>query len=486
MRQLKSISTLSACLLAGVLQTFSLAPWDFWPLGLVSIVILLQTLSGMSPRQAFWHGWVFGLGLFGSGASWVYVSIHDYGHAAPALASALTALFVLFIAFFPALTFGAFNTWAKRCLITRPLSLALGFTGLWIIGDWFRTWFLTGFPWLFLGYGHLHSPLAGWIPVVGVYGVTLFSTLCAALLWVLTTHRQRALSRCQMGGIGGVILSLGVGGILLNQMDWTSPVGEPQRVVLVQGNIPQNLKWQAGYQQKSLQVYSDLSATWWGHDIIVWPETAIPIVKDFAQPFLDEFGKLAREFSTSFISGLPYREQDAASGDYRYYNSIISIGNGQGMYHKQKLVPFGEFVPLEGLLRGVIQFFDLPMSSFSVGPVDQPGLQAGALTIAPYICYEVVYPDFVQASASRADLLLTISNDSWFGDSLGPLQHLQMAQYRAKENGRFMLRGTNNGISAIIDARGDIQAQSPQFEARVLQGEARAMTGLTPFAITGS
>ncbi len=185
---------------------------------------------------------------------------------------------------------------------------------------------------------------------------------------------------------------------------------------------------------------------------------------------------------TTLITGIPFRPE----GQQRYHNSIMALGSGEGVYLKQRLVPFGEYVPLEEQLRGLISFFDLPMSAFSPGPADQPPLRAGAFRIAPFICYEVVYPDLVASGARNADLLITISNDSWFGNSIGPLQHLQMAQMRALENGRYMIRGTNNGISAIIDHRGRITARTGQFVEESLSGKVEVMLGETPFSSFGS
>ncbi|MCP5161547.1 MAG: apolipoprotein N-acyltransferase [Hahellaceae bacterium] len=476
--------------LAGLMQTASLAPWDYWPLGLLSITLLLYCIHSLTIKQSFWHGWLFGLGLFGSGTSWVYVSIHEYGYASPPLAVALTGLFVAAIAFFPAITLALYKIWANRfasksTLGLAPAGLALGFCAIWMFGDLFRTWFLNGFPWAFLGYGHLDSPLAGWIPVTGVYGVTFFATLGGSALWTLSQIKNQQ-TRTSTSLFIALVASIYGGGLALKDYAWSTPSGPTETVAIVQGNIPQKLKWEANYQQKSLSIYSELSAPFWSENIVIWPETAIPLVQDLARPFIDQIAAITKEHQTTFISGIPYREKDPATQKYRYHNSIISTGNGSGEYHKQKLVPFGEFVPLESLLRGLIEFFNLPMSSFSVGPEEQSPLVANGIKVAPYICYEVVYPDFVQRSASQADLLVTISNDSWFGDTLGPIQHLEMAQYRAKENGRYMIRSTNNGISAIINPRGEITRRSPQFERMVLKGEVQPMQGYTPYARAGS
>jgi apolipoprotein N-acyltransferase len=270
-------------------------------------------------------------------------------------------------------------------------------------------------------------------------------------------------------------------------------------VALVQGNIPQQLKWSPQHRQQIIEHYLSLSAPLLnnipnsGNQLIVWPETAIPLLYDIALPRLASFEQTLQQTQTGLISGIPYRTPATAANPVRFHNSIMGLGTAEGLYHKQRLVPFGEYVPLESWLRGLIDFFNLPMSSFSLGPANQPPLllqqrqhPGNPIRISAYICYEIVYPDLVASTARNSDLLLTISNDSWFGDSLAPQQHLQMARMRALENGRFLIRSTNNGISALINARGEITHQGSQFVVDIVQGEVLAMTGTTPFGRWGS
>lgn len=468
---------------AGILQTLALAPYDFWILGILSITALMFGLKRIPSHRGALAGWLFGLGLFGSGASWVYISIHTYGAASVPLAGFLTILFVAGLALFPALIF-----WLLRRYVPEPdTTFSLFFVGIWILGDYFRSFFLTGFPWLYLGYGHLQSPLAGWAPITGVHGLSMITLLSGASIYLLI---QAARSKSWMRAIGTstITLALWISGGILQPIDWTTSVNtDPLSVALIQGNIPQNEKWKPEYRAKSLAIYESLSEPYWANtDIILWPETAIPILLDQAYPYLKEMAERGLKDKTTLISGIPYRGPSTYSTDIVFHNSIVAMGTGSGLYHKQKLVPFGEYVPLEQQLRGLIQFFDLPMSNFAKGPEQQPLLTARDATIASYICYEVVYPDFAAELAAQAQLLLTISNDSWFGTSIGPLQHLQMAQMRALENQRYMIRGTNNGVSAIIDDRGRMIEQSPQFERVSLRGEVRLKEGLTPFQIWGS
>ena len=269
---------------------------------------------------------------------------------------------------------------------------------------------------------------------------------------------------------------------MLKPIEWVVKASEkPLEVVIYQPNVPQEHKWDRDWYQPTLRQLRTASEPHYGADILIWPEAAIPNFYQRARDFLDPIAQRAAATETTVFTGVPFQ---AVQGE-GYYNSVVALGQGAGVYHKQHLVPFGEYVPLESVLRGMIAFFDLPMSAFSAGPADQPPLRAGAYRVAPYVCYEVVYPEMVARSARNADLLLTVSNDSWFGKSIGPLQHLQMAQMRALENGRYMIRGTNNGVSAIIDHRGRIVARSEQYVETTLKGQVDVMLGNTPFGSFG-
>jgi len=481
-------------LVAGAMQTLAIAPFDFWILGPLSIALILYITNGLSNSQlntsnakhknhGHIYGGLFGLGLFGSGASWIYVSIHTYGYASPALAAVLTLAFVLVLSAFPALVFWLyFKLKDSSNSKYNQFINAILFLCLWVLGDAFRTEFLTGFPWLFLGYGHLHSPLSGWIPVIGVYGLTLITVATGIGIALIINHTPKQLK------LGAIIFitATWLTGLGLNQINWSQTEGKQLSVALVQLNIPQELKWQPAQRRKTLKLLEKLTREYWQNDLIIWPETAIPLLYNQAQPFLNKMSALASAHDSNIISGIPYRGINKETGQTTVHNSITSIGAGSGIYHKQKLVPFGEYVPLQDILRGLIAFFDLPMSDFRKGPENQALLESQGLLVAPFICYEVVYPDFVATNAINADYLLTISNDSWFGNSLGPLQHLEMAQMRAAENSRYMVRGTNNGISAIIDERGNIMSQSEQFIETVLESKIQIRSGRTPFSLTGS
>ncbi len=459
----------------GACTTLALAPLDIWPLAIVAIALFYLGMRGLSPRQALLRGWLYGLGLFLSGTSWVYVSIHDYGAASPALAGLLTFGFCAGLALLFALTGWLWVRWLRRD--DSPIADALAFAALWLAQEAFRGWFLTGFPWLYVGYSQLHGPLAGLAPIGGVWLLSLVLALSAALLVNLARLRH---DKVQLAAGAALLLAPWLAGLGLSGHAWTAASGEPLKVAALQGNVEQNLKWDPAQLDAQLALYRDMTLSSRPADLIVWPETAVPVLKEFAEGYLSVMGRVAADRDAALITGVPVRQANER-GEKRYYNAITVTGWGEGTYLKQRLVPFGEYVPLQDMLRGLIAFFDLPMSDFARGPADQPPLQAKGLRIAPFICYEVVYPEFAADLAARSDLLLTVSNDTWFGTSIGPLQHLQMAQMRALESGRWMIRATNNGVTALIDPQGRITAQIPQFQQAVLYGDVQPMQGLTPY-----
>jgi apolipoprotein N-acyltransferase len=460
---------------SGALITLSLAPFEFWPAGVFSLILLHRLLDRVDARAAALRGWLFGAGLFLSGASWIYVSIHDYGAASVGLAGFLTGSFCLLLALMHAMLGYGYVRWVRE----TPAGRWLGFAAWWVLWEWVRYWLLTGFPWLYVGYAHLTTPLSGLAPLAGVLGISFVVALSAAALTLLLQNIRNLIPL-------SASIALWLIAAALQPVQWTTPENQRATVALVQANIPQAMKWDPQQFRDTLDTYSSLSAPYWQQaDIVFWPEAAIPAFYDRAQSFFDTHAQQAQRYGHALIAGVPFRtEPTAAQPEGGIYNSAIALGNGGGVYHKQHLVPFGEYVPLESQLRGLIQFFNLPMSDFYAGPAGQPPLRAGALTFAPYICYEVVYGDLVRHA--RADVLLTLSNDAWFGHSIGPLQHLQMAQMRALELGRYMVRATGNGVTALIDEKGRITARAPQFERTVLTGEVQGFSGLTPFARFGS
>ena len=492
-------------LIAGAIFPLSLAPFNFWPAALISVGLLFQLSKTDSPFKASQLGFMYGLGFFGTGVSWVYVSINQFGGASPLLAGFLTLIFSAGLALLFAVQSYLF---ARLTGPSATLKFA-AFPALWVLFEWLRSWLLSGFPWLYVGYAGLESPLAGWVPIIGVYGCSLLIVFSAAALSNLlpqsfsqfisapktatagTADSDKATPRNPTHQLTWLLVAIipWVSGFALQQVQWvkSAPGSSEIKVALVQGNIAQLEKWKPHNLPAILQRYQRATLELPQQEIILWPESAIPQFVHNVEPFLEKMRQQLPENST-LITGLLEAVPTDKQG-YQIYNSVLALqqqypNQPHQIYHKRKLVPFGEFVPLENYLRGLIEFFNLPMSKFSVGNPEQPLLNAGELTLLPLLCYEIAYPKL--ALEKSADLIITISNDSWFGNSIGPLQHLQMAQFRALEIGRYLIRATNNGVSAIVDHKGRILKKTEQFKLQVLTGQVKKMTGETPYFRYGS
>lgn len=471
---LSRAQTFLALFASGALMPLALAPFSIWPIAILSTGLLFWTMENQTPKQALVKAAVFGFGLFFAGVSWVYISIHDHGFISAPVAFAGTILFCLFLALIFATPF------ALSAIIPQtPLALGFGLPAIWVISEWIRGWIFTGFPWLYSGYAHTETWLSGWAPIGGVMWLSFLSALAAALLSQLSQkHRnQRSVKLVSLAIITAI-----VSGYFLQQVNWTSPTGKNLSVVLVQPNTDQHKKWTSTERQGILQQLQAQTQPHWGADIIIWPEAAIPATPQYVGAFLNDIDRQAKVNQTALLTGIPVYDSQRKA----YFNSVITLGMAQGQYDKTRLVPFGEYVPIESVLRGLIRFFNLPMSSFSLGEADQPLLDIAGEKVATAICYEIVYPNLVADMAKEATMLLTVSNDAWFGNSIAPRQHMQMARMRALENAKPMMRGTNNGVTALVDHRGDISAAIEQFSAGELSGYIAPRTGQTIFSQTGS
>lgn len=463
-------------MLAGALVHFSMAPYTLWPLAIICPWLLGLSLYRSTPSGDFWRALSFNLGLCGAGVSWIYVSISQYGSTTPAIAALLMALFIGGIAFI-----FSWPYWlCARFFRANRYALVLGFPAVFVLGEWMRSWLFTGFPWLYLGYGLMETPLLGWAPVLGVFGISLLSLLASGCLGLAFITLLRDKNRRQAFIWLIVALIPGLAGRALLPLHWTHTSEKPISIGMVQPNIPQEEKWDPLYYAQNIKILRELTEPLWGKDWIIWPEAAIPFLYHDAQPFLEQIDLTAKRFNSVFISGIIF---DDIKQD-KYYNSILARGaGGSGLYFKQRLVPFGEYVPFEEQLRGLIGFFDLPVSIINVGPEQQNGLKARNLLISPAVCYEIAYPDLVARRAKDSNILLTISNDAWFADSIGPLQHFQIARMRAAETRRYVVRATNTGMSGIIDPYGKVQVVGERYKPIALSGEAVAVEGLTPYMV---
>ena len=463
---------------AGALFPLALAPLYWWPIAIPCIAVLFYKLQHQTVLQALVKTAVFAFAMYFAGVSWVYVSIHDHGFIAAPLALLATALFCLFLALLFALPF------ALSALIPQhPAAWLTGLPAIWVLSEWFRSWAFTGFPWLYAGYIHTESWLSGWAPIGGVMWLSFITALAAATLAQIAQSKRDAWRIHRSVKVSAfVILLIAVSGYFLQFISWTKETGKTLSVVLIQPNTDQNKKWSPADRQSIFDQLQGQTEAYWGADLIIWPEAAIPATPQRASEFLGYIDRLAKVNQTALLTGIP--TYNLRNGNY--YNSVLALGTASGQYDKTRLVPFGEYVPLEGTLRGLIRFFDLPMSSFSLGEREQPPLRVAGEAMATAICYEIVYPDLVARISRDATLLLTVSNDAWFGRSFAPQQHMQMARMRAIENAKPMLRGTSNGVTAIVDYRGRVVKQIAQFSAGELSGNIAPRAGKTVFSQTGS
>ncbi|PNP98675.1 apolipoprotein N-acyltransferase [Moraxella sp. RCAD0137] len=464
-----------ACLLAlfaGAIFSLALAPYYLFPIAIISPMVLYVLLLGAkNPRQAFWLGESYGFGVWAVGAFWLYHSIHNYGGVPAWAAVMLIGVMALIMGLFHAVMAWVFARFTAR----QPLA----FAGLWVVQEWAKTWLLTGFPWLFVGYAFTDvSWLNGIAAVTGVFGLSFLAVLLAAALVELL--RRKA-------GYFAIAMSLWMVTLSISLIDfaWTKPTGQTTSVSLIQGNIPQDLKWQEGAGIQTLGIYAGLSQSEWGRDIVIWPEAAIPMFQDEAQAQIDAIAKQAAQAGSAWMTGILYR--DSQDGATQLYNSVLLTDQAtSGIYHKQQLVPFGEYIPMGGLLDVLPGLEGMQgLASLSRGDAHQAPLSAKDQRVGVAICYEVAYPDTTRRNAIGTDFLLTVSNDAWFGTSAGPMQHLQMVQMRSLETGRYFVRATNNGVTAIINDKGQVISSLPQFERAVLRGDVPSMTGKTPFMIFG-
>ncbi|MHB1143686.1 MAG: apolipoprotein N-acyltransferase [Thiobacillus sp.] len=472
-----SFPVLLLALFAGALAVAGFAPLGVWPLPALSLAVLFSLLSRTaSVRAGFLIGLVWGLGFFMAGVSWVFVSLSVYGGMATWLAALATFLFCAFLALFPAAVGALQARWpvppGLRLLVLIPLA--------WGVTEWVRGWIFTGFPWLVMGYSQVPaSPLAGYAPLAGVYGVSFLLALIAALLAWSVTARGRLVQRAWAAV---AIMALGVGGQALRGIGWTTPDGAPTTVALLQGNIPQDMKWQPEKTLATLESYARMIAASPAR-LIVLPETALPLFEaDLPDVYRDGLISIGRAHGGDILAGLPTGSLQGA-----YYNSVISLGSAPSQrYHKVHLVPFGETIPLKAVWGWVIEVLHIPLSDFARGAIDQRPLAIGGQRVAANICYEDAFGEEIIRQLPEASVLVNVSNLAWFGDSFAPWQHAQMSQMRALETGRMMLRATNTGVTAIIDAKGRMLASMPLFTTGSLSGSIQGYAGSTPYARWGN
>jgi len=455
----------ASAFVAGAAAVLAFAPVGFQPLALVTFALLIHRWTEAPPRRCFMAGFWFGLGFFLAGVSWVYVSMSEFGGMPPPLAAFATAFFCAFLALFPA-TAG----WLQaRIPAPAAVRVCLLIPAAWTVFEWLRGVIFTGFPWLAVGYASAGWPLQGYAPLGGVYAITFLTLSLAGMAWLLFRRVRPTLA------LGAFIVVLGAGEAL-RHVEWSKPEGQPVDVSLLQGNVAQEMKFRPERYAKILETYARLAGESRAK-LIVLPETAVPNFLDQVDPgYLASLAEVARRNGGDLLLGVAYREPPRS-----YYNTVVSLGTAPPqIYHKHHLVPFGEFVPPG--FAWAMWMVEIPMSNFSRGPVGPPPLEVAGLRVAVNICYEDAFGDEIAAQLPLATLLVNVSNVAWFGDSLAPAQHLQMARLRALETGRMHLTATNTGITAAIDRDGSVLGRLPQYAEGRLEVRAQGYAGMTPYA----
>ena len=456
--------------IAGIILTLAFAPFNYSYLAVVSLVIVFLSWLDCTPARALFRGYLFGLGLFGSGISWVYISIHDYGGAPAVGAVLLTLLIVFFWALFPALTaYLCVKIFANK--YKHKLIWIIPF--IWIFVEYIRGyWLLNGFPWLQIAYTQLETPLKGFVPILGVYGTGLLLLLTASLI-VAGFNKS---IKYRVAAI--FVLLIWSSGWFLQSIEWTKAKGPAIKVALIQGNVSQNEKWLPANRIKTLRSYHQLTTQNWDANVIVWPETAIPaFLSQVKQHYLNPLSAEAKAHNTDLIVSLP-----ASNEQNEHFNTVLTLGLNEGRYDKNHLLPFGEYLPLQPLSGFILESLNIHLGSFTSGGNDQKLLIAGGYPFNTSICYEDAFASEAKRGLPEAAYLVNVTNDAWFGDSIEPHQHMQIAQMRALETGRYMLRATNTGVTAIIAPDGTIITKAPMFKQTVLRGKIFPMEGITLYA----
>lgn len=473
-------------LIAGAINVFSFAPFGWWWLQFLTLALLFRlTLQAPSARQALLTGWAFGSGWLVCCIYWLYISMHDYGGMPAPMAAFAVVLLAVALGIFIGLACG-FAAWFRRRFSAHDtILLLLVLPAAWTFAEWLRGWIFTGFPWTISGYAHTNAPLAGFAPLIGVYGIGCLVALLAGCLALLPQKKIPLV-------LFVTILAAGFG---LHQISWTVPNGQPISVRLLQGNVPQEMKFNAEHLNDTLMLYEDMIRAA-PADLIATPETALPLLlHQLPQDYLPRLSDFATATNSHLAIGIP-----VSDGPQQYANSVIGISPAPASraapalyrYDKHHLVPFGEFIPFG--FQWFVDMMRIPLGSFTPGDATPVPFTVRDQRVLPNICYEDLFGEEIagQLRTSRAEgsptptILLNVSNIAWFGDSIALPQHLQISQMRAIETGRPMLRATNTGATAVIAPDGQVRSELQPFTRGVLTASVQGYRGITPYVLAGN
>lgn len=461
---------LGIALLAGASMPLGFAPFNQWLIPPVALAVFFAIVTAAPSRRALGAGYLFGVAYVGLSCYWIYISVSRYG-GGPFAGVLVTVLLVLAAALYPMAACGLGKSLGRGGRLRTP---ALALPLAWVLVEWIRSWLFSGTTWLTVGYTQIDTPLSGIAPVLGTYGISLAVVLIAGSLAGLLLRPTPGWTLVFGASVGASLL-IGWG----LDRPWTTSSGEPIQVALVQGNVAQDQKWRPQRLAETLNRYRTMSEPYFGAKLVIWPETAVPVFYDRVRAtYLDPLAREAARHGTTILTGVPV--MDSARGVA--FNAVARLGEPPAFYYKRHLVPFGEYVPFRDVLGNALDILGAPMGDFTAG--DSPAsLMAAGHRIGVSICYEITFGKAIAAALPAADLLVNVSDDAWFGDSLAPYQHLQMARMRARETQRYLLRATNTGITAIIDAHGRVRERGPLFQPAVVTGQAQPRAGATPYVI---
>jgi len=463
---------------AGTATTLVFAPLAWAIFAPLIILPLLFLALSLSPKDAAAHFFWFGFGLFLAGTYWIYISVFVFGNAAVWIA----LLLMLGLSYIMASFLWLAGWLTSQLSHGEPWRLALVGPAAWVLIEWLRGWVLSGFPWLAMGYAQIDLPLAGWAPILGVYGVSFMLLLSSAAILValMSTQRERVVA---------LVVAVSpwiVGGVLL-AADWTESYGAATRVTIVQGGVAQDKKWLAAQRQPTLDFYRRSTLSVPDSKLVVWPEVAVPALDDQVSGFLNTVESDARGNQQTVVLGILERDFTRSEAG-RVYNSVLMLGAPERQsYRKRHLVPFGEYFPVPAPVREWMRLRNLPHADLAAGDAVQPLLEAAnGARLAVAVCYEDAYGAEQLYALPAADILVNVSNDAWFGDSIAPHQHLQIARMRSLEVGRHTVRATNTGLSAFIGPKGELLASGGQFMPELMTRDVPRFRGSTPYVKVGN
>jgi apolipoprotein N-acyltransferase len=475
-------------LFAGAILPLAYAPYSIWGITFVSIIALLYILEHSRNLKPFKHpllkkinpsfllGFIYGIASLGVGVSWVFNSIYDFSELMLPIAVLSTAAFILFFALLSGLWAYSYTKFFKA----TPSNILLAFPILGVLSEWLRANMFSGFPWLLYGYSQIDSPLHHLAPLVGIYGVSLAALILSAAIY-LYSKKVKLINSCALAilGILMVIASkLEFIEVLANEKKYSIALCQSNLTPIQKATTYANLH--DTWELYSSQVMSNLDK-----DLIIWPEQSVQVPLPFAAEFIDYLDDFGKKHNLSIIIGILKQDESSEDAD-DYLNGLKLTGMGNGEYYKRHLVPFGEYLPFKKILRPLMAYFNVPISSIVPAKSHQL-ITLGSLKMVPAICYEITFADFIRQGINKhqANVIVNISEDGWFGNSWGPHQHLEITRMRALENGSYVLRATTTGLSAIIDYKGKILAQAEQFTKSFVAGEISQIRGQTPWSRMG-